>query len=229
MKRALLLSLLLFGCATAKSPVTPSSEPVHIVVVGTTDLHGWFAGHSETPQGGGQPVKYGGVATFASYLNALRATNPGHVLLVDSGDMFQGTLESNLFEGEPVVRAYNALGYAAAAVGNHEFDYGPLGPRTIASDPADDPLGALKRNAGQMSFPLLSANTFENGTDTTPSWLKKYTMVTIDGARIGIIGITTPDTPNITVQLNVRNLTFGDPVAATVSAAKELRDQGADA
>ena len=42
--------------------------------------------------------------------------------------MFQGTLESNLNEGAAVVRAYNALGYDAVAVGNHEFDFGPVGP-----------------------------------------------------------------------------------------------------
>src|SRR4029453_2320248 len=94
-----------------------------VSIVATTDLHGhvealpWLAGHVRA-------------------LRAARSADGGSVVLVDSGDMFQGTLESNLGEGAGVVRAYNALGYAAAAVGNHEFDYGPEGPRAGPAPPA---------------------------------------------------------------------------------------------
>ncbi|HVS31811.1 MAG TPA: 5'-nucleotidase C-terminal domain-containing protein [Thermoanaerobaculia bacterium] len=226
MKRTLLLgTLLLAACST----INPPLEPVHVVLVGTTDVHGWYAGHVETPEGGGEPVRYGGVATLAAYVDALRAATGDNVIVVDSGDMFQGTLESNLFEGEPVVRAYNAIGYSAAAIGNHEFDYGPAGARTIASDPGDDPLGALKKISDLATFPLLSANMTERSTGQTPVWAKKWTMVEVDGARIGIIGLSTPDTPNVTIALNVRTLAFGDPVAATVEAAREARADGADA
>jgi 5'-nucleotidase len=56
--------------------------------------------------------------------------------------MFQGTLESNLSEGAAVVRAYNAFGYVAAAIGNHEFDYGPVGPDETARTPGEDPRGS---------------------------------------------------------------------------------------
>lgn len=224
MKRLLVVFvLLLVSCATVPPP-----QPVHVVIVGTTDVHGWFAGHEESPRGG-EPVRYGGVATLAAYVNALRAQNPGRVILVDSGDIFQGTLESNLFEGEPMIHAYNTLDYDAAAVGNHEFDYGPIGPNAVTSAPGEDPLGALKRNAQIASFPLLSANMTEKATGRTPSWARAYTMVDADGAKIGIIGLSTPDTPNVTVPSNVRTLSFGDPVAATVAAAAELRAGGADA
>jgi 5'-nucleotidase len=54
------------------------------------------------------------------------------MIVVDTGDMWQGTLESNMFEGEAMVRAHNMISYAAVAVGNHEFDYGPAGPDSIA-------------------------------------------------------------------------------------------------
>jgi 5'-nucleotidase len=80
----------------------------------------------------------GGVELFGGYLRNLRAArmrDGGGVLLVDSGDMFQGTLESNLNEGAAVIRAYNAFGYAAAAIGNHEFDFGPAGPDETAREP----------------------------------------------------------------------------------------------
>jgi 5'-nucleotidase len=225
MKRSLapFLFLLAFGCVSAPP------APVHVVVVGTTDVHGWFAGHVETPQAGGEGVLWGGLPALASYVEALRAENGNNVVLVDSGDLFQGTLESNLFEGEPVVRGYNALGYSAAAVGNHEFDFGPVGPDSVARKPGDDSLGALKRNASIASFPFLSANMFERATHKTPAWAKPYLMVRVGGANLGIIGLSTPDTPNITTAANVTSLEFTDPIPATIAAAKELRAQGADA
>ena len=227
MKRS--LPLFLFLLAAACTSVRPPAEPVHVVIVGTTDVHGWFNGHVETPPGGGAGVLWGGLPALASYVEALRDQHEGRVLLVDSGDMFQGTLESNIFEGEAVVRGYNTMGYAAAAVGNHEFDFGPVGPEAIAKTPADDPLGALKKNAELAMFPLLSANMVEKATGRTPSWAKKYTIVRSGGARIGIIGLSTPDTPNVTMPMNVESLDFTDPVEATLQAAEELRRQKVDA
>lgn len=233
MKRlAPFLLLLSLACATATPPpaaVPPApSGPVHVVIVGTTDVHGWFNGHDEVAPDK-TPVHYGGLATFASYVEALRTANPGRVVVVDSGDLFQGTLESNLFEGEPVVDGYNAIGYAAAAVGNHEFDYGPVGPDPVARTPGEDPLGALKLIASHAKFPFLAANLTEKATGKTPSWARPYTIVNAGGVKIGIIGLSTPDTPNVTVEQNVHTLDFGDPVPATVAAARELRAKGADA
>ncbi|MGZ5493909.1 MAG: bifunctional metallophosphatase/5'-nucleotidase [Thermoanaerobaculia bacterium] len=220
MKRfSVLLLILLSACATA----SVKHAPVHVVIVGTTDVHGWFNGHVT------KDLHYGGVALLASYVNALRAENENRVVLVDSGDLFQGTLESNFFEGEPVTKAYNILGYSAAAVGNHEFDYGPAGPGSVARNPGDDPLGALKRNAAIAKFPFLSANMTEKATGRTPSWALPYAIVEAGGARLGIIGLTTPDTPNVTIASNVASLNFGDPVPATIAAARELRAKGADA
>lgn len=228
MKRSLSLVFLLLAAACASVQPRPA-EPVHVVVVGTTDVHGWFNGHIETPQGGGPGVLWGGLPAFASYVEAIRKENGGRVVLIDSGDMFQGTLESNMFEGEAVVRGYNVLGYDAAAVGNHEFDFGPVGPDAIVRHPGEDELGAIKRNASIAAFPFLSANMVEKATGKTPAWAKRYTIVRSGGAKIGIIGLSTPDTPNVTMAANVVSLAFTDPVAATIAAAKELRAQGVDA
>ena len=211
--------ILFSACATAPAP----HLPVHVVIVGTTDVHGWFNGHT-TRDG-----SYGGVAVLASYVNALRAGNENRVMLVDSGDLFQGTFESNFFEGEPVIAAYNAMGYSASAVGNHEFDYGPVGPSSVVRTPGEDPLGALKKNVAMAKFPFLAANITEKATGKTPSWLLPYAIVEIGGARIGVIGLTTPDTPNVTVASNIASLDFGDPLAATINAARELRAKKADA
>lgn len=227
MKR--LLPLVVLSLSIACSSVPRSGEPVHVVIVGTTDVHGWFAGRVETPPGGGEGVVQGGLAPLASYVNALRASHGGRVVVVDAGDMFQGTLESNLFEGEAIIRGYNDIGYAAAAVGNHEFDFGPVGPDAIARNPGDDPLGALKRNASIAAFPFLSANMIDRRTGRVPRWAKRYTIVKAGGARIGIIGLSTPDTPNVTMSLNVVDLKFTDPVVATISTAAELRSLGVDA
>lgn len=229
MKRSLPLILFLLAAACSTTGVRQPDPPVHVVIVGTTDVHGWFNGHVETPPGGGEGVLWGGLPSLASYVEALRDQNGGRVILVDSGDMFQGTLESNMFEGEAVIRGYNVLGYAAAAVGNHEFDFGPIGPEAIPRKKGDDPLGALKRNADLAMFPLLSANMVEKATGRTPAWAKRYTMVRAGGARVGIIGLSTPDTPNVTMGINVESLAFTDPVEATLQAARELRNQGADA
>jgi len=196
---------------------------VHLVVVSTTDLHGWFAGHQDAVP------PYGGLPLFAGFVEALRETNPGRVVVLDSGDLFQGTLESNLFEGEPVVRGYNAIGYTAAAVGNHEFDFGPVGPDPVPLNPGQDPLGALKRNASMATFTFLSANMTEKATGRTPAWAKGSMIADVAGVKLGVIGLSTPDTPNTTVFANVAALEFGDPVAATVREAAALRASGADA
>jgi 5'-nucleotidase len=231
MKRLSLLVLFLAACATrSMAPIAPpvaqlAPQPVHVIIASTTDRHGWYDSHHEARTA----PPYGGLPLLGGYLQNLRSNRQGQVIVVDSGDLFQGTLESNLFEGEPVIKGYNALGYNAAAVGNHEFDYGPAGPDSVARTPGQDPLGALKKNAAAAKFPFLSANLTEKATGKTPSWAKRYTMVSSGGAKVGIIGLSTPDTPNVTMSANVTTLTFGDPVAATVIAAKELRAAGADA
>ena len=222
---SLLILLTIFGCRSA----TVAPAPERVVIVGTTDLHGWFNGHVAQPEGGGPGVKYGGLAVLARYVEALRAQSGGNVVLVDSGDMYQGTLESNMFEGESVVRGYNKLGYSGAAVGNHEFDFGPLGPSSLARKPGEDALGALKRNAAIAKFPFLAANLIDKSTGRIPSWAKPYTIVRSGRARIGIIGLSTPDTPNVTMRANVLTLEFNDPLEAAIRYAKELRSQKVDA
>jgi 5'-nucleotidase len=212
--------------AVSAAPMTASAAPpVHVVIVGTTDVHGWFAGHADAKNAAN---RWGGLAILSSYVDALRAANDGRVVLVDSGDLFQGTLESNIFEGEPVVKGYNALGYNAAAVGNHEFDYGPVGPDAVATKPGDDPLGALKRNASMMNFPLLSANMREKATGATPAWAHRSTIVDVGGVKIGILGLSTPSTPEVTMPANVVSLSFNEPAMAAVDEAADLRRRGAD-
>nr|WP_225937852.1 5'-nucleotidase C-terminal domain-containing protein [Myxococcus sp. RHSTA-1-4] len=197
-------------------------------MVGTNDLHGWVM-PSRATLPDGTVVEQGGLATLAGYVAALRADNPGGVLLLDGGDLFQGTLASNLTEGELVIDAMNALGYAASALGNHEFDYGPAGPRSVALA-GDDPFGALKARIAQARFPVLGVNVTEAATGAGPTWLGNdgTRMVELRGVRVGILGLSTPETPKATNPVNVASLRFAPMAPAALAAAQGLRARGAE-
>ena len=110
------LGFVLTTAAAAAAEITLS-------IVGTNDLHG----HLFTDDQG-----RGGLTVLGGYVDNLRATRAadgGAVLVLDAGDTFQGGSESNLSEGLMVVDAYNAIGYTALAVGNHDFDFGAADPR----------------------------------------------------------------------------------------------------
>jgi 5'-nucleotidase len=211
---------------SAEGPV--ADAPVHLTLVGTNDVHGWVMPQKETfPRG---DILAGGVATFAAYLRVLREENPTGLVLVDAGDLFQGTLMSNLTEGSVVIEAFNLLRYDAASIGNHEFDYGPLGPVSAATHPSMDPFGALKARIEQAKFPLLSTNIYEAATGLRPEWLRGDGSIIIErsGLKIGIFGLTTPQTPTVTLPINVATLRFGSLAPEAMTAARLLRERGAD-
>jgi 2',3'-cyclic-nucleotide 2'-phosphodiesterase (5'-nucleotidase family) len=204
--------------ALAVSLDTRAAAPsrVTLSIVGTSDLHGriaalpWFAG-------------------FLGNLRAARARDGGAVVLVDAGDMFQGTLESNLDEGAPVVAAYNALGYAAAAIGNHEFDFGPVGPASSPTVPGDDPQGALKARAAQASFPFLAANVVDARTHEPVAWpnVRPSVIASVAGIKVGIVGVTSAATGSLAPPDRVAGLAFL-PLAETVAReVRKLRKSGA--
>jgi 5'-nucleotidase len=209
--------------------------PVEISIVGTSDLHG----------------RLGALPVLGGYLRALRAARQGRVVLVDAGDMFQGTLESNLGEGETVVSAYKALGYNAVAIGNHEFDYGPVGEDSVVRKGAGggggakpaaqgalpgelDPRGALKARAAQAAgaFPMLAANLHEAQEDKRPlGWPNVRPRVVVElagGVRVGVIGVTTMSTPKTTIAANFEGLAVSPIAEAIAREAPLARREGAD-
>ena len=202
--------------------------PVHLTLVGTNDLHGWVMTQTEKFPSG--DLRFGGAAVLASYLQVLREENPAGVLLLDAGDLFQGTLMSNLTEGSAVIDAFNLLGYDAASIGNHEFDYGPVGPVSAATQPSMDPFGALKARINQAKFPLLSTNIYESATGLRPEWLKGDGSIIVEraGLKVGIFGLTTPQTPSVTLPINVASLRFGSLAPEAMTASRRLRERGAD-
>jgi len=202
-----------------RPPITePRAKPgaVTLTIIGTNDLHGAI---ERLPIFGG----------YMANLRTARAKDGGGVLLIDAGDMFQGTLESNLAEGADVVRAYNQLGYAAAAVGNHEFDYGPVGPQVTASSIEDDARGALKARAREAKFPLLAVNIVDKKSGARIKWpnMPASVMVTAAGVKVGIIGASTESTPFTTMPANFADLAIAAPAQAIADEAKALRGQGA--
>jgi 5'-nucleotidase len=236
------LSLLPAACATAPRPGAEASEaagaaaeapavpqpPIRLTLVGTNDLHGWVM-PQRAKLADGTEVEQGGLATLAGYVDVLRQENPDGVLLLDGGDLFQGTLASNLTEGALVVRAMNALRYDAAALGNHEFDFGPVGARAVAQA-GDDPFGALKGRIEEARFPILAANVTEAEGGKTPSWLDAdgVKMVERNGVKVALIGLATPHTPEVTNPVNVASLRFHPLAASAAAAAKAAREAGAE-
>ena len=209
MRAALPLLCVGAACATAAP-----ARPVTISIVGTNDVHGRLAS----------------VATFSGYVANVRRARErdgGAVVLIDAGDAFQGTLESNLDEGASLVAAYNALRVDAMAVGNHEFDFGPAGPLPTPRTKADDPRGALKARAREARYPFLAANLRELGADTR--WDNVPPSVIIEaGVKIGIVGVTTEDTAKVTIRANFEGLETWSLPDAIARAARKLRSDGAE-
>ena len=221
------VSLSLFACATARvSPAetkrfTSAAKPGTITILATSDFHGELVG-VEGQTGDGQKVVIGGAPFFASYIRALRESNPHPVVWIDAGDLFQGSMESNRFEGAPVVKLFNHLGLDAAALGNHEFDYGPAGPKSVPREPGDDPQGALKARIREARFPFLAANVLTtNGR--TPEWLKKSVVLEKYGVKIGVVGGASPGTPGTTNALNLPGLVFKPLLPYVQEEAERLK------
>lgn len=208
--------------------VTPTGAGVEapttiLSIVGTTDLHGYIA-----PREG-----VGGLALLGGYLRnlrAARAADGGGVLLVDAGDTYLGGLESNMSEGAVVVDAYNALGYAAAAIGNHDLEFGSGDSWGGAPPDGDDPRGALKARARQARYPLLAANLIDGATGAPVAWpnVRPSTMVEVAGVRVGLTGVMTLDALSMTLAANVQGLSTAPLAPAVEREARTLRAQGAD-
>jgi 5'-nucleotidase len=209
------------------------AAPRCVQIIGTNDVHGHLSAEDlsaklldlDTPPKTPPEllkVEQGGLPTFAGYLKVLREKYPKQTLLVDAGDLFQGTLPSNFSKGAAVIAAYNAMGYQAAALGNHEFDYGPEGKEK-------DLQGAIRKRLTEAHFPFLACNVFEAKTGKRPTWknLAPSTLETINGVKVGLIGAITPETPLVTIPTNVATLDFRDPAPLVTEEAKALRKKGA--
>ena len=159
-------------------------------------------------------------------MEARRAAHP-NFLLLDAGDLFQGDWSVNASEGMGAVAAFELLGVDAAAIGNHEFDYGGT-----AADGGHPLRGALEAAARRAPFHWLSANitqVTEGGHEGpwAPEGISATAIVERAGVRIGLIGLTTVDTPQTTLARHVSDLRFRDPVETLRAELPKLRARGA--
>src|SRR3954470_11236274 len=170
---AVLLAQSVGGCtrpATSRLSTLPHGAPgpaaaepaeVELIVAATTDTHGRLRSWDYYANA---PESQRGLTRIATIVDSLRVANPGRVLLVDAGDLLQGNpltyvaarLDSSSRAPHPVAAAMNAMAYDAAAIGNHEFNYG---------------LPTLRRMIHDARFPMLAANAYTPaGTHAFESW-----------------------------------------------------------
>jgi 2',3'-cyclic-nucleotide 2'-phosphodiesterase/3'-nucleotidase len=183
---------------------------VAITILSTNDFHGALE-QTDTDRTTKRPI--GGAAFLTATIDRERAKNPEGTLVVDAGDIYQGTALSNLTRGVATIDYMNAADFDAAAIGNHDFDW-------------DVPV--LLDRMQQAKFPLLVANMIENATGKPPKWARPYAIEERRGVRIAVIGLITPDTPNVTMPAHVEPYTFLDPAPVANEWIAKLVPKEAD-
>ncbi len=148
----------------------------------------------------------GGVARRATLVKRVRKENP-NTLLIDAGDVFQGTPYFNFYKGEVEYKAMSLIGYDAGTLGNHEFDNG-----------VDALASALKF----ANFDLVSANYDVRGT-ALEGRIKPYVVREVAGVRIGLFGLGISPRDLIT-PANFKGVVYNDPVESARSVVKQLRE-----
>ncbi len=174
---------------------------VELDLFAINDLHGKLTDSSTQP----------GVEELSSYLNA----QGDDILLIASGDMWQGSSPSNLTYGSLMTEWMNGMDFAAMTLGNHEFDWGE---------------SYIEANAQLAEFPLLAINIYDKETNNRVSYCKSSVLVERQGLKIGIIGAIGDCYSSISAD-KTGGIYFktGSQLTALVKAESEaLRSQGAD-
>ncbi|MGM0411136.1 MAG: 5'-nucleotidase C-terminal domain-containing protein, partial [Bacillota bacterium] len=142
-----------------------------------------------------------GFAKVSTIVNDYR--EEGEVILLDAGDTFHGQNIVNLSEGESIVRILNHMGYDALTVGNHDFNFGQE---------------QLQKLNEMTDFPVLGANL-------EPQLVDDYVIKEIDGFKVGIFGLATPETAYKAHPKLLEGLEFLDPVEVSKEMVEELEEK----
>lgn len=248
---AVALALVGSGAASAAPPTgpnnggnTPNGPTIDIQLLSFNDFHGNLepptgsSGRLNLPGGGTTdgltPPGVGGVEYLATHLAQARE---GHrySLTVAAGDLIGASpLLSGAFHDEPSIEALNALKLDVSAVGNHEFDEGYVELQRMADGGClDDGDGADNQNScpdgsfDGADFDYLAANVVYEGTNDTI--LPAYAIKNIKGAKIGFIGMTLEETPDIVTASGVAGLEFKDEVETANALVPVLKAKGVNA
>lgn len=159
-------------------------------------------------------IAYPGLARMATYFNERRAENPGGTLLLSSGDMFQGSADSNSTRGFMVNYCMNYMGFDAMAIGNHEFDWTDTWIRKNAN---------LAYNTRKI--PYLGINILDKNTQELPDFCGKSTIVERGEYKIGIIGAIGSTLETSILRSCVENYEFVDEAPLINAEASRLREE----
>jgi 2',3'-cyclic-nucleotide 2'-phosphodiesterase (5'-nucleotidase family) len=208
------------GCSTAEREHVIVSETLAIEATGTVqvpdatvrslvilysnDEHGWMEG---TAEGRGAAHMMGLWREKEGY------SEDGPYLILSGGDMWTGPAISSWFDGESMADVMNVMGYDAAAIGNHEFDWGIEG---------------LRDRAAQSEFPFLSANIRNQKTGDPPGFAVPFVVQEVNGIPVGLIGLTTTSAPQTTMPDHVSELEFFSYQEALEEAVPQVRAGGAE-
>ena len=179
-------------------PRAVSAEEV--IIFHTNDMHCRI---SESDDGG----KSIGLAEMVAAVKAVKSQNQ-NTFWFDAGDAFQGLPKINVSRGENLVAFLNAAGIDLMVPGNHEFDYG--------SD-------QLENLAKKLKFPVLSANIVRKNNGE--SVFAPYKIFNCGNIKIGVFGLTTPETRYTSAPKNTETLDFFNPVESANEMIKILRPQ----
>ena len=149
----------------------------------------------------------GGFVRRAEMVRQERRKEP-ELLLLDSGDFSQGSTYYTLYKGDVEVGLMNLMGYDAATLGNHEFDYG---------------VDNLARLARKAEFPIVCANYDFTGTPLE-GLIKPYTIIKRNGVKIGIFGVS-PQLDGLVMAQSCKGVKYNDPVKAANNVARLLKEK----
>jgi len=183
----------------------PGPEDVHLVILHTNDTHSRM---DPFPMDGGPFQGLGGAARRASLIRRVRAEHP-NVLLLDSGDIFQGTPYFNFFKGEIEFEAMSAMAYDVATIGNHDFDNGVPG---------------LAEMMPLATFDFVSAN-YDVAGSPLESRVRPWVIKEVGGVRVGVFGLGIAFDGLVLERLH-EGVRYSDPFAAARRSVAELRAEG---
>ncbi len=200
------LSVLVIGLGACTGPALEETDTVrHLILLYTNDEHGWMDAYQNT----------GGAADLMHRWRTKEQYDESdeRFIILSGGDMWTGPALSTATRGEAMIDVMNAMGYRAAALGNHDFDF---------------ELENLRARAAQASFPFLSANLSYRGSGGIPEFADPYVILDTNGVRVGILGLTTKETMIDTKPEAVADLEFGAYEEAIETYVPQMREDGAD-
>lgn len=198
---------LLFFCA-----LTSCAQYQEIVILHTNDVHGNIRPLKAFWIDRDSPPLAGGTASLATFVKEWRVKD-SEALLLDAGDIFQGTPEGNETRGRLSIELMNLLDYDAAAIGNHEFDFG---------------IPNLKELLTLADFPLMAENLRDTFTNVRPREVDAPMIFDRKGIKIGIGGLVTEDLPKVTTMTAASEWYVTEEIPAAHEVARELRGRGAE-